>query len=222
MISPLASNLFLHYGLDLWLQRQHPDKPFARYADDAVIHCKTRMGANRVIRELADRLASIGLELHPTKTRIVFVGRGQIPANVAGEFTFLGYDFRRRTLVDKYGRLFFRIAPGASKAAMKAMTRTIRQWRIHRSSEASFSDIARRYNATLRGWINYYGKFWYRVFSYRLWSAFQSRLVKWIKCKYRLGQKRAELKLARIRRSNPSLFSHWELLRGSEVRSGAV
>lgn len=214
VISPLVSNLFLHYGLDRWLQTQHTDKPFARYADDAVIHCSSRQGADRVMRELAERLASIGLELHPTKTQVVYVGRGKIPADVAGEFTFLGYDFKRRTLVDRNGQLFFRIAPGASKLAMKAMVRTIRQWRIHRSSGASLLEIAHRYNATLRGWINYYGKYWYRVFSYRLWSAIQSRLVKWVKCKYRLGQKRAEQKLARIRRSNPSLFAHWEFLRG--------
>lgn len=222
VISPLLANLFLHYGLDLWLQRQHPDKPFARYADDAVIHCRSRWAAARLIKELSVRMAEIGLELHPTKTRIVYVGRGQVPDSVAKEFTFLGYDFRRRTLVDPRGRLFYRIAPGASNAAMKHMTRTIRDWRIHRASEASIKDIARRYNATLRGWIEYYGRHWYRVFSYRLWSTFQSRLLKWVRCKYRLGQKRAEQKLARIRRSNPSLFAHWALLSGPKVRPRAV
>ena len=83
-------------------------------------------------------------------------------------------------------------------------------------------DLARRYNATLRGWINYYGRFWYRNFSYRLWSSFQSRLVKWMCRKYRLSQRRAETKLAHIRRECPTLFAHWHLLRASNECPRAV
>jgi len=222
VISPLLANLFLHYGLDLWLSRTQPDNPFARYADDAVIHCNSQHSAERLVEQLSERLAKIGLELHPTKTRVVYVGRGAVPKGVAGEFTFLGYDFRRRTLVDRHGCLFFRVAPGASMNAMKHITRTIKSWRIHRSSEATVAEIARRYNATLRGWINYFGRYWYRAFSYRLWSVFQSRLVKWVKCKYRIGQRKAEAKLSRLRRSNPELFAHWQLLRAPEERSRAV
>jgi len=105
---------------------------------------------------------------------------------------------------------------------MKEMTRTIKSWRVHRSSGASLRELARRYNATLRGWIHYYGKFWYRNFSYQLWSVFQSRLVKWVGCKYRLSQRAAERKLNRIRRAQPSLFAHWSLLGSTDARSRAV
>lgn len=222
VVSPVLSNLFLHYGLDLWMERTFPDFPFERYADDTIIHCRSEREADRLLRSLGDRMAAIGLELHPRKTRKVFVGRGNGPAGVAREFTFLGYDFKERTLVDRHGRLFRRVAPGASKAAMKGMTRTIKGWRIHRSSAASATELAQRYNATLRGWIHYYGQFWYWNFSYRLWSVFQSRLVKWLRCKYRLSQRAAERKLARMRRESPSLFAHWALLRGSDARSRAV
>ncbi|NHB98925.1 reverse transcriptase domain-containing protein, partial [Photorhabdus stackebrandtii] len=45
VISPLLANLFLHYALDTWLTRHHPETVFERYADDAVLHCKTRCGA---------------------------------------------------------------------------------------------------------------------------------------------------------------------------------
>lgn len=222
VISPLLANLFLHYGMDRWMQRRYPETPFARYADDSVVHCRNGWEADRLIRDLSARMAEIGLELHPQKTRKVYVGRGRGPSGVAREFTFLGYDFRQRTLVDSKGRLFRRIAPGASKRAMKEMTRLIKSWRLHRSSGATLSDLARRYNATLRGWIAYYGRFWYRNFSYRLWSTFQSRLVKWMGQKYRLSQRQAEKKLARIRRQNPQLFAHWHMLRASTVRPRAV
>ena len=95
---------------------------------------------------------------------------------------------------------------------MKRMTRTIRNWRIQRSA-ANIEELSRRYNATLRGWIAYFGKFWYRNFSYQIWSTMQSRLLKWAKNKYRLSHRRAEHRLRLIRREKPSLFAHWSLLR---------
>ena len=120
------------------------------------------------------------------------------------------------------GVLFRRIDPGASKQAMKHMTRVIKSWRIHRSSGATLKELARRHNATLRGWIHYYGRYSYWNFRYRVWSVFQSRLVKWTRWKYRLSQRAAEKKLARIRRTDPTLFAHWDLLRAPSARSGAV
>ena len=167
-------------------------------------------------------MKAIGLELHPTKTRVVYVGRGEVEPTVAREFTFLGYDFRRRVLRRRDGLLFYRIAPGASRKAVKAMTRTIRSWRIHRSSGMTIRQIAQNYNATLRGWINYYGRFWYRHFSYRLWSCMQSRLVRWMKCRYRVSQRKAERRLQQLRQREPKLFAHWELLGKQALCSRAV
>ena len=100
--------------------------------------------------------------------------------------------------------------------AMKTMVRTIRDWRIHRS-EASIEELARRHNAVIRGWINYYGLFWYRVFSYRLYTALQSRLLKWAKSKYRIENRKAIRKLALIREQHPRMFAHWYMLRASNA-----
>ncbi len=72
-------------------------------------------------------------------------------------------------------------------------------------------------DAKLRGWINYYGKFWYRTFSYRVWSVFQSRLIKWASNKYRISTREAERRLEKLRKIRPNLFAHWELLRASNV-----
>ena len=64
-ISPLLANLFMHYAFDRWMDREHPGCPFERYADDVVVHCDTEEQARRLRDALAERLGSLGLELHP-------------------------------------------------------------------------------------------------------------------------------------------------------------
>lgn len=222
VISPLLANLFLHHGMDEWMRCHYPEIPFARYADDAVLHCRTQNQADNIIKVLSARMEEIGLSLHPEKTKKVFVGRAGLKQSVVKEFTFLGYDFKRRVLRRRDGVLFYRVYPGASKKAMKAMTKTIRNWRIHRSSGMTIWRLAQTYNATLRGWINYYGRYWYRHFGYRLWSCFQSRLIRWVKCRYKVSQRAAERKLEQIRRRHPNLFAHWQLLGRQKGYSRAV
>ena len=89
------------------MDREHPDKPFARYADDAVVHCKSKEDAEELRNSLEKRLAECKLELHPTKTRIVYCKddnrKGNYPENT---FDFLGYTFRPREARNKYGMLF--------------------------------------------------------------------------------------------------------------------
>jgi hypothetical protein len=115
------------------------------------------------------------------------------------------------------GELFRKCMPGASAKAMRKIVQTIKHWRLHRSTVDDLSVLAQRHNAVVRGWIEYYGKFWYRNFSYRLWSALQSRLLKWTKAKYRISTRQAERKLAQARQENPQLFARWYLLRAANV-----
>src|ERR1035437_2428399 len=96
-ISPLLANLFMHYAFDKWMDREHPGAPFERYADDSVVHCATKKQAHRLRVEIAKRLKTVGLELHPEKTKVVYCK----DANRRGEaehtsFDFLGYTFRGR------------------------------------------------------------------------------------------------------------------------------
>ena len=100
---------------------------------------------------------------------------------------------------------------------MKEITKTIRSWRIHRGSSEDAKQLARRYNAIIRGWITYYGKHWYRNFGYRLWTALQSRLIKWVEAKYRLGVRAATNRLKLMKKENPRLFVHWYLLRAANA-----
>ena len=71
-ISPLLANLFMHYAFDKWMDREHPGSPFERYVDDVVIHCDTEGKALHLWAVLAERLGSLGLELHPEKTKVVY------------------------------------------------------------------------------------------------------------------------------------------------------
>lgn len=172
--------------------------------------------AVRVRQKLTERLAEVGLLVNEEKTKIAYIDTFE-RRNVATRFTFLGYDFRVRTLKNYKGELYRKCMPGASAKAMRKIVETIKHWRIHRSTVDDLKALAKRHNAVVRGWIEYYGKFWYRNFSYRLWSAMQSRLLKWMKAKYRTSTRQAERKLAQARRESPRLFAHWYLLRASDA-----
>jgi group II intron reverse transcriptase/maturase len=71
-ISPLLANLFMHYAFDRWMDREYPGCPFERYADDVVVHCDTEAQARNLRAAIARRLGTLGLELHPGKTKIVY------------------------------------------------------------------------------------------------------------------------------------------------------
>ena len=79
-ISPLLANLYLHYVLDLWVQKWRKtqargDIIIVRYADDFVMGFEHRHEAERFLTELRERVAQFGLALHPDKTRLIEFGR---------------------------------------------------------------------------------------------------------------------------------------------------
>ena len=84
VISPLLSNLFLHYAIDEWMYRKHSNVPWARYADDGVMHCKTKAEAELLIEALDSRLKECDLKMQKTKQRLYTVARkiqGRIEAS---------------------------------------------------------------------------------------------------------------------------------------------
>ena len=85
-VSPVLANLFLHHVFDGWMDREFPGCPFERYADDAVIHCRSLGQAQQVLAAVVARFAEVGLEVHPGKTRIVYCGKGgaRVVARVPG------------------------------------------------------------------------------------------------------------------------------------------
>ncbi len=213
-ISPVLANLYLHYAFDTWLARQFPAVTFERYCDDAVIHCGSEVQARTVRDALAQRLAAVGLELHPDKTRIVYCKdadrRGD---HEVTSFTFLGYTFRPRLAKNRWGKHFVNFLPAVSKDAIKAMGRELRSWHIARRSDKSLTDLALMFNSIVQGWINYYGRF-YKSMLYPLLRRINQHLVRWAMRKYkrlRRREKRAAKLLVEASRRSPQLFAHWRI-----------
>lgn len=212
-MSPLLANLFLHYALDAWLRRELPSVRFCRYADDAVLHCKSEAQARLALRKLGERLRACGLELHPEKTQIVYchdVNRqGTYPAI---QFTFLGYTFRPRKAVDKYGRVYVNFSPGVSRAALRTMRQTVRGWHLQLMNDKKLSDLSKMFGPVLRGWANYYGRFHASALK-PLWRQVNDYLVRWMRRKHKhlaRGVTRAARALGRLAANAPRSFVHWE------------
>jgi RNA-directed DNA polymerase len=214
VISPILANLFLHYVFDKWMDRENPYKPFARYADDAVVHCKSQEDAEELRRSLEKRLAECKLELHPTKTRIVYCKdnnrSGNHPENT---FDFLGYTFRPREARNKYGILFTSFIPAVSNKAIKAIQQKIHDWRLHLMSDKTLADISHMYNPKIRGWANYYGSF-YKSGMYSVYYHINRALIRWAMRKFkklRAHKLRTCNWLGRMARQEPKLFEHWQM-----------
>ena len=123
VISPLLANLFLHYAFDEWMKRNYPQNPFERYADDAVVHCKTEAEANELRKVIEERLANCKLELHPEKTKIVYCKDDDRRKRYPNEkFDFLGYTFRARRSKNRRGKHFINFTPAVSNKAKRKMT----------------------------------------------------------------------------------------------------
>ena len=214
VISPVLANLFLHYAFDNWMERNQPQNPWARYADDAVVHCRTQKEAEKLLHRLKQRFKECGLELHPDKTRIVYCKDDDRSENHAvTSFDFLSYTFRGRRSKNRHGKHFINFSPAVSNKAATYMRQTIRQWRIHLKPGLKLEDIAREVNPVLQGWINYYGRF-YKSRMYPVLRHMNQALVQWARRKYKTletHKTRAENFLGNIAKREPKLFVHWKM-----------
>lgn len=212
VISPLLMNLFMHYAFDCWMRRTYPGNPFARYADDAVIHCRSNAQAESILSALATRLADCKLHLHLEKSKIVYCKdsrrRGRYPTC---QFTFLGFTFRPRCAQGPDGKLFTSFLPAVSDDAVKHMRAVVRSWRIHRRTNWSLEALAQLVNRVLQGWWNYYGSFYPSAMRV-IFDYFNRRLMLWGRRKYRRLRGRLLASYAWLRRvatARPGLFVCW-------------
>ena len=167
------------------MQREYPQCPFARYADDAVAHCRSKSGAERLLAAIAERMKKCKLERHPEKSGIVYCKDSNRRGNYSRtQFTFLGYTFRPRRAREGSGKCWTSFLPAVSAAAIKRMHQRIREWHIPRQTSVELNELATHYNPTLRGWLNYYGHF-YRSALRRIFFHFDGRLLQWARRKYR-------------------------------------
>ncbi len=213
VISPLLANLYLHYCMDEWLRINNLQNPFERYADDSVVHCRTEKEAQALRDALEKRFSDCGLELHPGKTKIVYCKdddrKGNYPIT---KFDFLGYTFRSRRSKNRWGKYFVNFLPAVSNRAKKEMRQVLRSWKIHLRSDKTLLDISRMINPMLRGWINYYGRY-YKPELYCVFQHLNRILARWATRKYkrlRGHKRRAMFWLGKIANREPLLFYHWK------------
>lgn len=224
-ISPLLANLFMHYAFDRWVTGVFPGCPFERFADDAVIHARTEDEAREVLSALGERMAEVGLELHPDKTKIVYCKDADRRGSYEHEsFDFLGYTFRSRLSKNRHGHHFVNFSPAVSNTARQTIRTEIRSWHIERRSDKSLTDLARMLNPIVQGWINYYGRY-YKSWLYPVLRNINRGLVKWLMRKYKRMRghyRQAKQWLAEVARREPRLFAHWKLVPPAGRPMGAV
>jgi RNA-directed DNA polymerase len=215
VISPVLANLFLHYAFDEWMRRNHPHVMFERYADDAVIHAATRAQAESLLEAVRNRLKQCHLELHPEKTKIVYCQdsdrRGK---HEHIKFDFLGYTFRPRRAKNRWGKYFVSFLPAISDKAAKKIRAAVRDWRLGASrNNQSLEEIARFVNPYVRGWVNYYGRY-YRSALNPVLRHLERALVYWVRRKFkrfRRHQRKATHWLGRVARRQPRLLYSWQI-----------
>lgn len=196
------------------MRRNVASCPFARYADDAVVHCSSERGALEVKKLLSERFAACGLELHPEKTRIVYCKASRRRAEYPNvQFTFLGFTFRPRRAKCPDGTLFMGFLPGVSRSALTRMRRQILRWHIPRQTPGTLHEFSRTYGPMLTGWWNYYGSFYPSAFQC-IFRYFDLTLARWIrrKSKRLRGHRRRSWDwVAKVAQREPHLFVHWRM-----------
>lgn len=192
----------------------YSEKPWSRYADDAVCHCKTEVEAQELLVELKQRFAECKLELHPEKTKIVYCKDGSRTGEYSNtKFKFLGYEFRRRKVKNSYTNgIFTSFTPAICPEAKKEMRAKIRKFGIRNRNDLDIKQIADWINPILTGWINYYGKYTKSAL-YPVLEGVNATLVSWAMRKYVKLQRhkiKASLFIRGVSQNQPNLFVHWQ------------
>lgn len=216
VVSPLLANIFLHLAFDAWVERRFPQVSFERYADDILVHCRTREEAERVRQAVQERLARCKLEVHPSKTKIVYCKDSHRRAsNPEESFEFLSFTFRSRRARNRRGEYFVSFSPAMSRRAAKRIRQEMRRsWRLPRRTDKDLADLAHMFNPVIRGWIGYFGRY-HKSALYPVFRHLNLTLSWWAMRKYkrfRGHRRRAGHWLGAIAQRQPTLFAHWQLL----------
>jgi RNA-directed DNA polymerase len=149
VISPLLANIYLN-KLDLiWAARCSPLGVLVRYADDFVAKCRTEWQAREALRRIGLVMNRLGLKLHPEKTRMVDLRRGQ------ESFVFLGCTIRKKRSIQRNPRAHY-MQRWPSPKAMKRIRERVHELTDSRHSGKDVKQIIATLNPVLRGWGHYF------------------------------------------------------------------
>lgn len=213
VISPLLANLFLHYVIDKWMEKEFPTIKFVRYVDDVIVHCVSNKQAQYVLSRIRKRLNECKLNLNEEKTGIVYckqAGRTEEYPNIA--FDFLGHTFKPRLVAKRNTKeIFVNFGAGISTKSQSKFLAKLKVSMGKTKACEDLADVARMINPMIRGWLNYFGYIGRWSLGQVLYAISQ-RIVKWLRMKYKrlCGKVNKCVKLLeKVKRQNPGLFAWW-------------
>jgi len=187
VISPMLANIYLHYVLDLWFEKVYRKQcqgraRLIRFVDDFVVSFQYREEAERFRTELEARLGRFGLEVEPTKTKVLAFGRWAEPnAKARGKkpetFDFLG--FTHYCSRSRDGKRF-RMKRLTSRKKLRAKVAGFKTW-VKGARTQRISEIWRTAGRKLQGHYNYYGVTDNFTGIKRYYEAVKRLLVKWLR-----------------------------------------
>lgn len=165
VISPLLANMYLHYALDLWYERAFRKvcrgrTRLIRYADDFVVCFECQEDAERFRSELVTRLAKFGLEVEPSKTKVIAFGpRAAARARQEGKakpetFDFLGFTHYCSRRKDGTG---FRMKRRTARKRFRAKLAALAQWLQQNRAKMQTREFWEAAGRKLEGHCQYYG-----------------------------------------------------------------
>lgn len=211
VISPILANLYLHYALDIWLEKNYPEVSFVRYADDIIIHCKSKQQSEEVLEAVEKRIKEVRLSINVEKTSIAYCKdyRRKAEHDVV-RFEFLGFSFQPRGRKStRDGKLFTAFAAEISQSNQKRIRGEINEAVKWRNTRMEVAEIASILNSRIRGWIGYYGVYSKKSLRRTLLSI-DYRVIKWLRNKHKLNRSASIEKFLQMKKQNPKLFYHWE------------
>jgi group II intron reverse transcriptase/maturase len=215
VISPLLSNLYLHYTFDQWMSIYYGGIVFERYADDIVVHCSSKQEAEHLLEAIKARMMQCGLRLHPEKTKIVYCKNSNRKDKYEEvSFDFLGFRFKPKKARNRQtGEIFTDFGPASiSKKSLRKILDTVKSKHLHRRVREELADLSGELAAHIRGWVNYFGKI-NKWFLYPVTAAINDRLIMWATNRYKSlngSSWQGRQWLREIYRDYPNMFEHWK------------
>jgi group II intron reverse transcriptase/maturase len=183
VISPMLANIYLHYVLDLWMERKVKRQAegyveMIRYADDFIICVENKTEAHNIIEMLKERLAKFGLKLSEEKTKLVSFGRnaGKDDEDKTGTFNFLG--LTHYCTKSRQGK--FKVGRKTSKARYNQKLKQVNEWLRRARNFYKLKEIWRLIRLKLIGHYNYYGVSENYIMIEKYYKTIKKLLFKWL------------------------------------------
>lgn len=179
-VSPILSNVYLHYVLDLWFERRfrrqcRGEAYYFRFADDFLACFQYQEDAERFLREMKVRLEKFHLEIEPSKTKLIRFGRGaELEAQGRGQkpetFDFLGFTH----YCGKTRSGSFKVKRRTAQKKFRAKLKEVGEWLRRERSRQKKGELLKRAKLKLVGHLNYYAI----TDNARMCDAFRTRMIR--------------------------------------------